>query len=140
MLCSMCCVLCITISIISNPSDEGSLRTILESISTLTAEWFKLGVVLGLSYDTLKIIEHNYRDPHRCLTETMIAWLRMKDNSQPSWQSLTSALGSSFVDRKEIAVMIAADHHSVDNFNFSCAHMVRHCIVYFTFLFSLARY
>ena len=108
----MCYVLCITISIISNPSDEGSLRTILESISTLTAEWFKLGVVLGLSYDTLKIIEHNYRDAHRCQMEMVIAWLRTKDNSHPSWQSLASALGSPLVNRKEIAVMIAADHPS----------------------------
>ena len=55
------CIVCITISIVSNPSAEDSLRTILDSISTLTSEWFKLGVALGLSYSTLKTIESNYR-------------------------------------------------------------------------------
>ena len=99
---------------VSNPSDERSLRTILDSISTLTAKWFDLGIALGLSYDTLETIESDHlRNTHRCLTEMVLAWLRMKDNSQPSWQSLTSALGSPFVDRKEIAVMIAAEHRSV---------------------------
>ena len=111
----MCCVLCIYYnSIVSNPSDEHSLRTILDSISTLTAKWFNLGIALGLSYDTLETIESDHpRNAHRCLTEMVIAWLRMKDNSQPSWQSLTSVLGSPSVDRKEIAIMIAAEHRSV---------------------------
>ena len=105
------CIVCITISIVSNPSAKESLRTILESISTLTAEWFNLGVALGLSYDTLKTIESNYpRDARRCQTEMVIAWLQMKDNSQPSWQSLASALSSPSVGRIEIATLIAAEH------------------------------
>ena len=106
--------MCITTFIVSDPSDKHSLRTILDSISTLTTKWFNLGVALGLSYDTLKTIESDHpKDTHRCLTEMVIAWLQMKDNSQPSWQSLASALGSPFVDRKEIAIMIAADHPSI---------------------------
>ena len=107
------CIVCITIVIVSNPSAKDSLRTILDSISTLTAEWFNLGVTLGLSYDTLKIIESNYTgsgDARRCQTEMVIAWLQMKDNSQPSWQSLASALSSPSVGRIEIATMIAAEH------------------------------
>ena len=102
--------MCITIVIVSNPSVKDSLRTILDSISTLTAEWFNLGVALGLSYDTLKIIESNYRDARRCQTEMVIAWLQMKDNSKPSWQSLASALSSPSVGRIEIATLIAAEH------------------------------
>ena len=104
----------ITIFIVSNPSDERSLRTILDSISTLTAKWFNLGVALGLSSGTLKTIESDHpKDTHRCLTEMVIAWLEMKDSSQPSWQSLASALRSPFVDRNEIAVMIATEHPSI---------------------------
>ena len=107
----MLCIVCIIISIVSNPSAEDSLRTILDSISTLTAEWFNLGVALGLSYSTLKTIESNYpKDAHRCQTEMVIAWLQMKDNSQPSWQSLASALSSPSVGRIEIATLIAAEH------------------------------
>ena len=85
----------------------------MDSISTLTAEWFKLGVALGLSYDTLKTIESNHRgDAHRCQTEMVIAWLQLKDNSQPSWQSLASALSSPSVGRVEIATMITEEHPS----------------------------
>ena len=95
----------------SNPSDERSLRTILDSISTLAAEWFNLGVALGLSSGTLWEIESNYQgDAHRCLTEMVIAWLQMKDNSQPSWRLLASALSSPLVNRIEIATMITAEH------------------------------
>ena len=103
--------MCITIYIVSNHSDTRSLRTILDSISTLTADWFNLGIALGLFFDTLREIESNHRgEARRCLTEMVIAWLQMKDNSQPSWQSLASALSSPSVNRIEIATMIAAEH------------------------------
>ena len=83
----------------------------MDTISTLAADWFNLGVALRLSYDTLKTIESNYpRDAPRCLTEMVIAWLQIKDNAQPSWQSLASALRSPLVNRIEIATMIAAEH------------------------------
>ena len=100
-----------TISTVSNRSDERSLRTILDSISTLTAEWFNLGVALGLFPGTLRGIEFNYQgEARRCLTEMVITWLQMEDNSQPSWRSLVSALSSPKVNRNEIATMIAAEH------------------------------
>ena len=76
-----------TISIVSNSSDVRSLMTILDSISTVAAEWFILGVALGLSYRTLRKIESDYQEAHMCLTEMVKAWLQMKDNAQPSWQS-----------------------------------------------------
>ena len=115
---SMLCIVSITISMlcivsitISNPSVEASLRTILDSISTLTADWFNLGVALGLSYGTLKTIESNYRgDARRCQTEMVMAWLQMKDSPQPSWQALASALNSPSINRIEIANMIASAH------------------------------
>ena len=80
----------ITISIVSNPSDERSLRTILGNISTLAAEWFNLGVALGQFPDTLREVDSNHRgEARRCLTEMVIAWLQMKDNSQPSWHIIS---------------------------------------------------
>ena len=107
---NMLCIVCITITVVSNPSAKDSLKTVLDSISTLTAGWFNLGVALGLSYDTLREIETNYREARRCQTEMVIAWLQMKDNSQPSWQALVSALSSPSVKRIEVATMIAAVH------------------------------
>ena len=109
----VCYVLCLCV-LQSNSSDEHSLRTISDSISTLTAEWFNLGVALGLFPDTLREIDSNYRgEARRCLTEMVIAWLRKKDNSQPSWWSLVSALSSPSVGRVEIATMIAAEYSQI---------------------------
>ena len=103
--------MCALQSVDFNPLAEDSLKTILDSISTLAAEWFNLGVALGLFPDTLREIESNYRgETRRCLTEMMIAWLQTKDNSQPSWQSLASALKS--LDRVDVATMIATEHPS----------------------------
>ena len=91
-----------------------SLGIVLDSISTLTAEWFKLGVALGLSYDTLKTIECNYpKDAQRCQTEMITAWLR--STSQPSWQRLASTLSLPWVNRIEIATTIAAEHPKIDS-------------------------
>ena len=106
---------------IYNPLEQCSLKAALDSISTLTAEWFNLGVALGLSPDTLREIECNHsKDARRCLTEMVIAWLQMKDNSQPSWQSLASALCSPLVNRIEIATMIATEHPSQ---TVECSHI-----------------
>ena len=106
---------CYTLYFVYNLSEQCSLKAALDSISTLTAEWFNLGVALGLSSGTLREIQYNHpRDARRCLTEMMIAWLQIKDNSQPSWKSLASALSSPLVNRIEIATMIAAEH-PVDN-------------------------
>ena len=99
------------IPIVSNPPGERSLMTILNSISTLTAKWFNLGLALGLSYGTLKEIESNFpRDALRCQTEMVMTWLQ--NSLQPSWRELASALNSSSVGRIDVATMIAKEHPS----------------------------
>ena len=104
----------ITIPIVSNPPDKHSLRIVLNSISTLAAKWFNLGLALGLSRDTLDIIEYNHpRDAWRCQTEMITMWL--KSSSHPSWRRLASALSSSLVNRIEIATMIATEHAKIDS-------------------------
>ena len=86
----------------------------MDTISTIASDWFNLGVALGLSSGTLKTIESNYpKDARRCLTEMVVAWLQMKDNSQPSWQSLASVLSTPSVNRIEIATIIAAEHSRI---------------------------
>ena len=99
----------VTIYNVSNSSDEHSLKDILDSISTVAADWFNLGVALGLPYHTLKRIESDYpRDAPRCLTEMIIAWLQK--SSQPTWQGLVLALMSPLVNRGDIANTIATKH------------------------------
>ena len=99
------------IPFVSKPPGERSLVTILNSISTLTAKWFNLGLALGLSYGTLRKIESNFpRDAVRCQTEMVMTWLQ--NSLQPSWRRLASALNSPSVGRIDIATMIATEHPS----------------------------
>lgn len=105
------CVLRITISIVSNPSEDHSLGTIVDTVHTLTAKWFIFGLALGLSYDTLRKIESNYRgDSLRCLAEVITTWLH--NNSQASWQGLASALRLPSVGEFVLATKIATEHPS----------------------------
>ena len=95
--------------------EECSLAIILDRVSTLTTKWFHLGLALGLSYNTLSVIEFDHPgDSRMCLQQMLIAWLKKKDmevGSQPSWRALASALSSPLVRRDEIATMIAAMTH-----------------------------
>ena len=83
----------------------------MDSIFTLAAKWFNLGLALGLSYGKLTQIESNHpKDSLRCLTETVNAWLQNSPN--PSWRGLVSALRSPSLGRVDIATLIAAEHPS----------------------------
>lgn len=64
--------------------------------------WVKLGLYLGLYYNTLQIIEANYQHVSRCLMECLSKWLR---NGGATKTALVQAL----VDVEEQA---AADHIS----------------------------
>ena len=100
--------------IVSNPPDTHCLKDVLNSISTIAADWFILGTALGQSHGTLKTIEYNYpRNAQMCQTEMITAWLQ--NSSQPSWRRLASALSSPLVNRSEIATMIAAEHPQIDS-------------------------
>jgi len=98
-------------SVVFNPSEGHFLGTIMETVHTLTAKWFNLGLALGLSSDALSQIEYNYpRDSLRCLAEVIKMWLR--NNPQSSWQGLASALRSPLVGGFELATEIAKKHPS----------------------------
>ena len=57
-----------------------------------TIKWFDLGLYLGLSYNDLKTIEHNYpRDAERCLRECLAKWLT--DDIEATWYKLAIAAG-----------------------------------------------
>lgn len=94
-----------------NSSGEHSLVTIVDTIHTLSAQWFNFGLALGLSYSKLRQIESNFqRDSLRCLTEMVETWLQ--NSSHPSWRTLTSALRSPSVRGIGIANRIGMEHPS----------------------------
>ena len=72
-------------------------------------DWNSLGIALKLSPSTLEEIGANYKDPARCMTEVLVAWLR-QNHTPRSWKSLVSALMSPTVNRTDVAQKIAAVH------------------------------
>ena len=95
----------------SNLLEGRSLVTIVDTVHTLTAKWFNLGLSLGLSSEALDQIESNYpRDSSRCLTEVIKTWLRSCPES--SWRGLASALSSPSVSEFKLATKIAKEHPS----------------------------
>ena len=61
--------------------------------------WFKLGLALGLSKDTLDAIEaNNSQDVGRCLIECLSKWLKRADavdsKGGATWDSLSTGLRS----------------------------------------------
>lgn len=61
-------------------------------------QWEDFGLELGISYNTLKIIEHdNNNKCDQCLRECLAFWLKRADNvmergGPPTWKSLIDAL------------------------------------------------
>ena len=81
----------------------------MDSISTIAARWFGLGVTLGLTSGKLMQIECDQRgDSYRCLAGVITEWLQ--NDCKPSWRSLAMALSSRSLDRNDIATMIAQEH------------------------------
>jgi len=73
----------------------------------VVTDWHSLGIALKLS--SLEQIGANYKDPARCMTEVLVAWLR-QSQTPCSWKSLVSALMSPTVNRTDVAQKIAAEH------------------------------
>ena len=55
------------------------------------AQWYQLGLQLGISPATLNTIEYNYhRDAQRCMTEVINRWLQ--NAPECSWAKLANAV------------------------------------------------
>ena len=73
--------------------------------------WRELGLAIGLNRHTLERIAAQYpRDPRRCLTETLAAWLQKEDESTPSWRALVGALRKPTVGKEALADVIGKAH------------------------------
>ena len=77
------------------PSAASTCLTLREIENELTevtaADWFPLGVQLGVRPATLRQIEKNYpQDTQRCKTEVLDLWLR--NAPEVSWKNLAQAV------------------------------------------------
>uniref|UniRef100_A0A1X7UDF7 Death domain-containing protein n=1 Tax=Amphimedon queenslandica TaxID=400682 RepID=A0A1X7UDF7_AMPQE len=68
------------------------VKQVLKDGNFQTIKWFDLGLYLGLSFNDLKTIEHNYpRDAEQCLTECLAKWL--KEDLEATRNKLSIAAG-----------------------------------------------
>ena len=77
----------------------AEVKQVLKDGNFQTIKWFDLGLNLGLSYNDLKTIEHNYpRDAEQCLTECLAKWLM--EDIEATWNKLSIATGNA-IDKRE---------------------------------------
>ena len=93
--------------------DHVSVLELLDKCRFPVKRWRNLGLKLGLSSNTLDIIESDHpSDIERCLDECLSRWLRRVDSVDKrggaTWDSLSTALRS----MKEIAVADKLDKES----------------------------
>ena len=65
------------------------LRVLMKELKDVRAEWYNIGVQLGVSIGTLDAIEKQYSDPSDCLRKTLTTWLK---SSTPGWTYVVDAL------------------------------------------------
>ena len=86
---------------ILNIENLVEVKQVLKDGSFQTIKWFDLGLNLGLSYNDLKTIEHNYpRDTEQCLTECLAKWLM--EDTKATWDKLSIATGKAIDKREEL--------------------------------------
>ena len=90
--------------------DIDSLYDVNKEVAGV-ADWFHLGLSLGLEYTTLEKNEkNNHGDVDCCMTDMLAAWLQGQGTSTPSWGALVDGLASHGVNKKDIATKVAMAH------------------------------
>ena len=83
------------------------LRTVTRELKDVRANWYNIGVQLGVSVGTLKAIKEQYSDPTDCLREALTTWLK---SSTPTWSNIVDALN--VVDEVRLAADLEHKHCS----------------------------
>ena len=73
----------------STASAAPTLKTLKEALKSVV-NWHSLGVSLGIEDYQLRTIENTYYHGERCMTETLIFWL--KSTTNPTWKDVAEAL------------------------------------------------
>ena len=77
---------------------EDDFSLILDEVATMKAEYYQLGIALGLRPSTMKAIQKQYpSDVQQALNDMLYAWLRWEHNYEqygpPTWRTLVKAVG-----------------------------------------------
>ena len=92
---------------------DKAINEIISQCHDVRADWWHLGISLGVLYSTLEAIEARHKgDVDRCLSVLISTWLRrakgeVKENVRPTWKSLCESL--SYINGP-LAETIAREH------------------------------
>ena len=79
-----------------NTTDLSIVLDTLEAHNYKGREWQRLCLKLGLTDDTINVIETDHKTVAKCLMECLSQWLRKVDivneHGGPNWETLISAL------------------------------------------------
>ena len=74
----------------------------------VAAQWYPLGLQLKVKTGTLDSIRTQFQSPRDQLLEMLKTWLNSGDNT--SWRTLTEALRSQSVGRRQLADVLKTEH------------------------------
>ena len=89
---------------------EPSLRVLLIELHSVCANWYNIGLELGIPYTTLDCFNQNDRDQLVLLWEVMKHWLKTVVEPRPTWETIVTALRSPLVNEKDVAKQLESKY------------------------------
>ena len=90
---------------------------ILDTLLTVATKWVAIGVLLGIPYDRILMLE-TQEDLEMKVSKLVEAWLDKNLGSKPSWKRLVEVVASKAGgDHQTLAMKIAKDHPVVEEQN-----------------------
>ncbi len=113
------------------PADNSSLQELVSPILERSPLWFHLGLVFGLSYGRLRVIQMDTPTTEQRLIKTVSSWLCLRDRvlvcGRPCWRTLVRALAHPLVREMRLAGEIADRHKLSEVCNHcNCVHSVNY--------------
>ena len=82
---------------------EVTLKTLLNELCPVLANWYKIGLQLNIPYTTLDCFKQSYSDQSDLMCEVLKHWLKIAVDPPPSWEAVVTALRSPSVNEKKVA-------------------------------------
>ena len=91
---------------------EKDYTSVLNGVQCLSANWRKIGLSLGVSYNTVDAIEADRKKAGDMLMDLLAVWLRRESEGQPkpTWKKLCEAVST--IDKTRAEVL--AQEHQCD--------------------------
>ena len=91
------------------------MKTLMEKLNSVISKWHLFGICLGIELSQLNVIEVQYSDIGRRLSETLQYWLDGNTKVPICWESIVEALES--VNKKRLADQLRKEYcETVDSF------------------------